>query len=154
MEWGKCLVDWKIYKMIEIEKLKGFFYLSVRGDIHTEVATLNVNITWESEPPPPLTLSVATNIPSFWRKTKNLYFLSYHEYQETSKEHLNNDKVAINIVLNIIKHEWRTNTNSMKRQTYHHCRPTFCGWFACLKKNLMQTHITADWQWQPNLDID
>ena len=45
MEWGKCLVDRKIYKMIEIEKLKGFFYLSVRSDIHTEVATLNVNIT-------------------------------------------------------------------------------------------------------------
>ena len=34
------------------------------------------------------------------------HLLSYNEYQETSKEHhLYNDKVAINIVLNIIKHE-------------------------------------------------
>ena len=80
----------------------------VRGDIHTQVATLNVNMTLESETPipPPLTSSVATNIPSFRRKTKKSYFLSYNEYQETSKEHhLYNDKVAINIVLNIIKHE-------------------------------------------------
>ena len=67
-------------------------------------------MTLESEPPPalpPLTSSVATNIPSFRRKTKNSYFLSYNEYQETSKEHhLYNDKAAINIVLiNIIKNE-------------------------------------------------
>ena len=60
----------------------------------------------ESPTPTPLTSSVATNIPSFRRKTKKSYFLSYNEYQETSKEHhLHNDKVAINIVLNIIKHK-------------------------------------------------
>ena len=68
---------------------------------------------------------MATNIPSFWRKTKKSYFLSCNQYQETSTEHyLYNDKVAINIVLNIIKHEWRTSTNSMKRQTCPHCRPS------------------------------
>ena len=38
--------------------------------------------------------------------------------KETSKEHnLSNEKVALNIVLNIIKEEWRTNTNIMKKQT-------------------------------------
>ena len=69
---------------------------------------LNVNITLESKipNPPPLTSTVATNIPLFRRKTKKSYFLSYNEYQETSKEcHLYNDKVATNTVLNIIKHE-------------------------------------------------
>ena len=65
-----------------------------RGDIYTQVATLNVNMTLESEPSP---------IP----------LLSCQVWQ-------------INIVLNIIKHEWRTNTNSMKRQ--------FCAWLACFKK--------------------
>ena len=44
----------------------------LRGGIHTQVATLNVNMTLESEIPTPLSLtpSVATNIPSFRRKTK------------------------------------------------------------------------------------
>ena len=44
---------------------------SLRGDIYTQVATLNVNMDvkiWTS-PPPSLTSSVATNIPSFRRKT-------------------------------------------------------------------------------------
>ena len=65
-------------------------------------------MTLKSETPtaPPLTSSAATNIPSFRRKTKKSYFKSYHEYLETSKEYyLNNDKEAINIVLNTIKHE-------------------------------------------------
>ena len=55
----------------------------------------------ESETPTPLSFNVncGKNIPSFQRKTKKSYFLSYNEYQETSKEHhLYNDKVAINIV--------------------------------------------------------
>ena len=82
----------------------------LRGDIHTQVAILNVNMMLEAETPtlpsPPLTSSAVTNIPSFQKKTKKSYFLSYNKYQETSKEHhLYNDKVAINIVLNIIKHE-------------------------------------------------
>ena len=44
--------------------------LGVRGDIHTQVATLNVNMKLESEPPisPPLTSSVATNIPYLPKK--------------------------------------------------------------------------------------
>ena len=46
-------------------------------------------MTLESETPtlPTLTSIVATNIPSFRRKTKKSYFKSYHEHQETSKEH-------------------------------------------------------------------
>ena len=37
----------------------------IRGDIHTQVATLNVSMTLESETPTPssLTSSVASNIP-------------------------------------------------------------------------------------------
>ena len=66
----------------------------LRGGIHTQVSTLNINMTLESETPTPLSLksSVATNIPSFREKT---YFLiSYYGYQEMSKEHhLYNDKV-------------------------------------------------------------
>ena len=57
------------------------YVLGARDDIHTQVATLNVNMTLESEPPSPptsphspLTSSVATNIPSFQRKTKKSYF--------------------------------------------------------------------------------
>ena len=48
----------------------------LRGDIHTQFATLNVNMTLKSETltPPPLTSSVATDIPSFRRKTKKSYF--------------------------------------------------------------------------------
>ena len=60
----------------------------------------------ETPTPPPLTSSAATNISSFQRKTKKSNLLSYNEYQETSKkQHLYNDKVAINIVLNIMKYE-------------------------------------------------
>ena len=54
------------------------------GGIHTQVAMPNVNMTLESETPTPLSLtsSVATNIPSFRRKTKKSYFLiSYYGYQ-------------------------------------------------------------------------
>ena len=79
----------------------GWFLLNrknlLKGGIHTQVVTLNVNMTLESETPTPLSLtsSVVTNIPSFRRKTKKSYFLiSYYGYQETSKEHhLYDDKV-------------------------------------------------------------
>ena len=47
----------------------------LRDDIHTQVATLNFNMTLESEPSPSLTSSMATNIPSFRRKTKKSCFL-------------------------------------------------------------------------------
>ena len=38
-----------------------------RGDIHTQVATLNIDMMLESETPtaPPLMSDMATNIPSF-----------------------------------------------------------------------------------------
>ena len=58
----------------------GYFLLNrknpLMGGIHTQVAMLNVNMTLESETPTPLSLtsSVATNIPSFRRKTKKSYF--------------------------------------------------------------------------------
>ena len=65
-------------------------------------------------------------------------------HQEISKEHhLYNDKVAINIMLNIIKHEQGTNTNSMKRQTYHHCRLSVC-WFVCFKKSPFKKMLYAN----------
>ena len=78
--------------------------------------------------PPPLTSKCGNKYSFVSKEDKKSYFLSYNEYQEISKEHhLYSDKVARNIVLNIIKHEWRTNTNSMKRQTYRHCRPSVRG---------------------------
>ena len=50
----------------------------LRGDIHTQVAMLNVYMTLEAETPtpplPPLMSSVVTNIPLFQRKTKKSYF--------------------------------------------------------------------------------
>ena len=54
-------------KNLPNEKLLSYI-VGIRGDIHTQVATLNVNMTLESE-----TSSVATNIPSFRRKTKKSY---------------------------------------------------------------------------------
>ena len=62
----------------------------IRGKIHTQVATCNINITFESETPTlPFFNIMETNIPSFRRKTKKsrIFKSSYNGYQETSKEH-------------------------------------------------------------------
>ena len=78
-----------------------------KGDIHTQVAMLNVNMMLKSETPtPPFNIKCGNKYSFVLKEDKKSYFLSYNEYQETFKEHhFYNDKVAINIVLNIIKHE-------------------------------------------------
>ena len=119
-------------------------------------------MTLESEPTPPLlhppfppyfNVKCGNKYSFISKEDKKVIFLIYNEYKETSKEHhLYNDKAAINIVLNIIKHEWRTNTNSMiKRQTYRHCRPSVRGSIVCLKKKALQKQ---SYNRQSNLDTD
>ena len=83
--FGKCKEPTKLYREGNLEQWSIPKHLLinicitqklVRGDIHTQVPTLNVNMTLESEilTPPPLTSSVATNFSSFRRKTKKPYF--------------------------------------------------------------------------------